>query len=612
MGSGGSDAIGLLRLAREGRLTEFGEQVADLLGEGRLAAVGPRLEVEVDPPLPIRVVLADLRSRSQSVELFELVELDREARAALEAPGAGEADVDLARWTTAVLAEWGLWKGDLSTIGYGHGELASAGPPRSRWGRVAEARRRRIDALAGLVTEPEAARTAAAIDGVREALAATGCREEAAISDVVFAYGRLGIADDLSLEPMANLAGGVEVLDHLDADRLPFGLALLAWSAYMIGDFPTAAGALDRFGELTPSGPVSPVVSEGVGMLRGLVRLVVEGPDPLVIDRIGQHFERMRRYAAPAWFVGPVANDLLDVGETTLAATVVEAVGSLGSFIRPAHQAIREVEARIRLLDAGDRAAVDDLWDLYGEWEADGRWRRAASSALRCSWTARRAGMEAEADRLRRWGMGRIPPREERTRWETIWVDGLLARPAAVPQGEIRILGPSLAVHRRGREVPLTGAPARLLTILVAVRRPVTVDWIVDTLWPGSDPRLGRRRLEEALHDLRHRLGLLPDELLRRRRSSISVDATGWDIDGWRFLDLSSGAAESKLEALDLYRADLVADDPTDLEVIHHERERFRRRWEDTALSLVEAGALSRERVEAMAGRLSARAGLLT
>ncbi len=120
-------------------------------------------------------------------------------------------------------------------------------------------------------------------------------------------------------------------------------------------------------------------------------------------------------------------------------------------------------------------------------------------------------------------------------------------------------LAPDIRGDRDGQHIRPGDVQAKLLALLAAVRRPVTTDWIVTALWQDVDIEAGRNRLGAVLHRLRQRLGLAPDELIRRNRHGIELDDTGWDIDVWRFAELSRRHAEERRRAMDLYGADLVA-----------------------------------------------------
>ncbi len=142
------------------------------------------------------------------------------------------------------------------------------------------------------------------------------------MTDCLLGYAHLSISDDLSAEPLEVIRRGVRELDRLGADRLAIGLAFLAWSTYMTGDFVECADALDRYEEAAAGVPLPPVVTEGVAILRALSRMILDGATDDVIANLADHLEQLRRATVPTWFVGPVANDLIDHGQVELAAEV--------------------------------------------------------------------------------------------------------------------------------------------------------------------------------------------------------------------------------------------------------------------------------------------------
>jgi hypothetical protein len=276
--------------------------------------------------------------------------------------------------------------------------------------------------------------------------------------------------------------------------------------------------------------------------------------------------------------------------------------------MRAAHQSLQEVDARLRILRDHDPSAVEDLWSLYSEWEAVGRSRRAAASALRCSWTCRQAGFESAADRLAAWGAERLPPEDERTTWETRYLNGSLAGAPATSsrRGSLRVLVPDVTVTQGDREVHLGDMQARLMAVLAAARRPVTTDWVVTALWPDADIEAGRNRLAALVHRIRQRLDLVPDELLRRTRHGLELDGRGWTIDVWNFWDLSAGSDEEQERAIDLYHSDLAARQLAYDDLLEEQRDLLRERWVDTVRALVARGRLSAQDAMARAHRVGA------
>jgi hypothetical protein len=558
-----------------------------------------RLAVERTLPLRVRLLRADLATRVQSVELHELLELEHDARAS--------GDDVLVAWIIAIVAEWGLWRGDFATFGYAfRGPAAVGDDPLSV---LAEARRRRIEVLVALVADPDDPQVAVAIAEMRDMFDSTGSAEELAMTDCILGYGRLSISDDLTPEPIEVIRRGVKELERLGADRLPVALAFLAWSSYMMGDFVSCAGCLDHYEEVAAdSGPLPPVVVEGISILHDLSQMILDGATPEIRSALSKGFERLRRATVPTWFVGPVANDLLDYGCTDLASEVSAAAASVPSVMRAAHQSLQEVDARLRILRDHDPSAIEDLWSLYGEWDAVGRSRRAAASALRCSWTCRQAGLTSAADRLVAWGTERLPPEDERTAWEDRYLTGaLVGEPeSSTRRGTLRVLVPDVTVSQGDREVRLGDMQARLMAVLAAARRPVTTDWVVTALWPDADIEAGRNRLAALVHRIRQRLDLVPDELLRRTRHGLELDGRGWSIDVWNFWDLSAGTDEEQERAIDLYHSDLAARQLAYDDLLEEQRDLLRERWVDTVRSLVEHGRLSAQDAMARAHRVGA------
>jgi hypothetical protein len=377
----------------------------------------------------------------------------------------------------------------------------------------------------------------------------------------------------------------------------------------MMGDFVSCAGSLDHYEEVVAeSGPQPPVVVEGVAILHELSRMILDGATPEIRGALRDGFERLRRATVPTWFVGPVANDLLDHGCTDLAEEVSAAAAAVPSVMRAAHQSLQEVGARLRILRDHDPSAVEDLWSLYGEWDAVGRSRRAAASALRCSWTCRQAGLVTAADRLAAWGSERLPPEDERTPWETRYLSGSQAGDAVVEsrRGTLRVLVPDVTVSQGDREVRLGDMQARLMAVLAAARRPVTTDWVVTALWPDADLEAGRNRLAALIHRIRQRLDLVPDELLRRTRHGLELDGRGWSVDVWNFWDLSAGTDEEQERAIDLYHSDLAGRQLAYDDLLEEQRDQLRERWVDTVRTLVDRGRLSAQDAMARAHRVGA------
>ena len=103
-------------------------------------------------------------------------------------------------------------------------------------------------------------------------------------------------------------------------------------------------------------------------------------------------------------------------------------------------------------------------------------------------------------------------------------------------------------------------------------------------------------------------IDLLPDELLRRTRHGLELDGHGWDVDVWRFWDLTDGDDDDKAQAIELYQSDLAARQLAYDDMLEEQRDLLRRRWIDTVRALVGSGRLSASEARTRAHRLGGSA----
>ena len=146
---------------------------------------------------------------------------------------------------------------------------------------------------------------------------------------------------------------------------------------------------------------------------------------------------------------------------------------------------------------------------------------------------------------------------------------------------------------------PRRAARTLLILLLATPGHTLHRDQIVDTLWPDISPQRGANNLYKALHSLRRVLE--PDLQGARESAYVAVSAeqiglrTGTvdGIDVIRFGDLLAEARAGRSdrqyaalwEAVDLYRGDLVADEPY-AEWPVARREQLRLSWRDAVLDL--------------------------
>jgi DNA-binding SARP family transcriptional activator len=184
------------------------------------------------------------------------------------------------------------------------------------------------------------------------------------------------------------------------------------------------------------------------------------------------------------------------------------------------------------------------------------RWVRRLEAAVAC----RRLGDEARSRTLlddamaitHAMGVDDLPRRFEGRLLELLDTGSDAAASAPTSSGEDRyavtMLG-GFAVRLGNRDLtPAAGHPSTLVKLLV-LRRHLTVDAVIDMLWPDADVDTGRARLRNTMNRLRTRSG----SLIERRDDSI-VLADGVISD----LDTFDAAAAEALSAPDAQRVGLA------------------------------------------------------
>ena len=278
------------------------------------------------------------------------------------------------------------------------------------------------------------------------------------------------------------------------------------------------------------------------------------------------------------------------------------------------------LQARCEVLENPGPDTVQALEDVLARCESVGPARRAAGAALRAAWDCERVGLADEAQRLRSRGLRGLPPQGEWTQREVYYAARLSGigtnvnhnGALGVRPGEILVLGPDVVMRRYGREVHTGGMAARMVVLLVAHRRAVTTDWLLEQLWPGEDPEVGRNRLKGLLFRSRRLLDLGRGELFVRDEHGISlVPGPAWRIDAWDFWDLSRGSTPERRQAFELYRGDLCFRQFAYDDELAAERGRLRDRWLELTLGLLAEGEMDAGDVADRALRLGIEEPLL-
>ena len=131
---------------------------------------------------------------------------------------------------------------------------------------------------------------------------------------------------------------------------------------------------------------------------------------------------------------------------------------------------------------------------------------------------------------------------------------------------EVSVLG-TFAVRKGYHDVtPPAGNPSTLVKLLV-LRRRLTVDTVVDLLWPDADIDTGRARLRNTINRLRARTGAI----IERHDDSLMLSSTViTDLDAFEGVSAEALAADAAQriglarQAISLYPGDLLPGDVFD------------------------------------------------
>lgn len=562
------------------------------LARGRLEGLRVVLADEADLlPLPVRVLLADADVRAGTATDTSLRHLSEEL---------DNADVPRSwrQWMAAIRAEYHAFAGEAAGMGVAFTALGAVdSDPGDLLGRMACARLRRLVGIVGYFLSNDKAESKAAFEEASAELAAICQSDEALVTIGIGTYARTIDEDAGSL--LDGLADVRDALVELGSDRVCMLDYALAWTAYFAGDMDGLADCLELWGDRTRVS-LPTVFGRGMDVLEAILAVIAGDAGA---DALAEAAALAATDPRTSGFALTAADALLDEGHAALVPDLLPP--SFSAFWESSGKAleIREILARLHLLSEPSDGAVAELHAVVEQWAAQGDEVRAGLLAIRGAIDCLRVGRRSDAARLvemseaHRSDVGRRLHDHHARRYRELFDR------RDVP-GEIHLLGPDVVVIRRGREVHLSEQGARLLALLAGVRRAVTRDWLITAMWPELDYETGRKRLKVAIFRLRQAIDLAPGELIVANRNGVVLDAAGWRVDIWEFLDLAAGDTADRLAAFALYKGDVGFRQLAYDDALGELRDELRERWLALGSALVADGALDAQMVARRAGEL--------
>ncbi|MCC7076650.1 MAG: hypothetical protein IT198_05945 [Acidimicrobiia bacterium] len=522
--------------------------------------------------------------------------------------GGDDAPDELRWWVAAIRAEYLLWKGDLHAMAVATTTLAQMPEDPLPPARVlvSRGRLRGVAALGHLfLSSPERGRTE--LEAAVADLARAGAEEERALASGLFAVARAGFFLDDFEWCEGILAESTDCVRVSGSPLLGLVACGLAFVRFLTGDMYGMHAALRHVDDAVDSSGGAGLGATVARYLRAMARLIGESASPAAVaavEAVGQEI-RLRYPTAVASTANAVSAVLLDFDRRDAARSWVSrqemlpTANPLGGFDS------RVLALRLRVRE-GDDGAVGELLSVLDEMHAAGQTRDAALKALRAAWDARRGGVDAAP--LRSWGLAHVPPERKRTLWELVLSS--LPVPSAEGPAHGRHPDPAESVDRMstlrllshhvelavpdGGTIRLEGNPARLLAVLVA-ERSVTVDRLIDRLWPDARSDVGRNRLNVTLHKLRRRLAPGAVDLVVRTGNVIELQPTPHlRVDAWEF---GAEASRGAVSALDLYAAHFGGPAFAYDDCVADERRRLEALWIDLATIALDTGEVDPRRI---------------
>ena len=288
-------------------------------------------------------------------------------------------------------------------------------------------------------------------------------------------------------------------------------------------------------------------------------------------------------------FYGSIADFLVTLGDvdgTRYCETKARRLHEQWPYQAAIDMMTARIEAHIG--DAGTALRLLEHADASVGAQHNTRWVRRLESALACLRLGDLERARAFVDDAMRMtlsmGVPDLPARFERPLLDQLAVlnavDSATAITAAEEPFVITLLGTFSVRHGHRDLTPPAGHPSTLVKLL-ALRRRLTIDAVIDELWPDVDVDTGRARLRNTMNRLRSRSGAIVE---RQGESLILGPSSITDVDAFDGAAADALAADHTRRiglariAISMYADDLLPGDVFD-DWAAAPRERLRRRF---------------------------------
>jgi len=576
------------------------EVLLDAQRRGRIIELGSLLDLEIpaDPDLSftgpdwiIRLFVLDASVRSHQVSRVELLH-------ALEPTTAPDAPPEAAAWGRLLDAELQLWSVEAGGVWQAQlalNDIKHVPEDDDLWDMIV-ARLQRLTGLAQMLVASDADRTMSAFDESFRRLRRAGMVEEVAFttSFALALKAMFSDGDDLP-ELIAESRRQAVLLSELGSDREAMGWTGLGWTAAQGWEVPVIEEAVEHLQTCDPM-ERQPAIAQVGALLPLVVELANKGASPALADLVVDTLHRLRRSTLPVsgafiYFANMFADEAdYDTADRLVSVLSQEEIGAgvqLGLLTEEL-----DIRTKIARRELHGRKFPEAMVE---RWIGAGLPSRATVCARRFAKVFNDAGDAASAHHFRLLAQTLEAQGHAHTPWE-VALEG--ARPRKTNRGEIRLLAPDGHAVVGGERVDLTPNQAKLLAALSTRGHPVTVDWLLEVMWPEVAPDVGRNRLRVLLHQLRRTLSIETDELLLRTRSGLELVADDrWIVD---VTELQAALAPDSPEqvhavlhsGIHLLDRQLAYDD-----AVTEMRDDLRQQWIRTALRLLDRGLLTGEQL---------------